>query len=673
VGWENLPRRLLQLGRVRSGLLRRQLDPETFSDQAYRASLRPDRSEQALWRQRRDLLLPARPGPALSTVCDEARWREQVTAVCERALSGEYPFFSRWTGELGWPPRFNFDPVHQLEWPVGEHWLSVLGRGARQDVKLVWEPSRFSLAFYLARAYARHPDERWAEAFWQMLESFVEQNPAELSIAWGCGQEITFRLMAMLFAASVLQESPSTSPHRLALLSRLAWQSGRHIRININQALMQGNNHGVSESVGLWTIGLLFPELRAAESWRAQGERCLAHEVERLVAADGSFAQHSVSYHRVLLDDLIWALRLTEVSGQTLPQVVRDRFESATNWLAEMIDLPSGRCPNYGGNDGANVLPLSACDYLDYRPTLHAAWFLLHRERCFEEGPWDEKLLWLFGPRALSAPLSKLGRSSIFAARQGGYYFLRGRQSWLMTRCHTYRHRPGQCDGLHVDLWYQGVNVLRDAGSYLYHHDDRRWQHYFRSTAGHNTVEINGKDQMTKGPQFLWFDWTRTGERPVLSTDQDGAFFSGEIIDFAGQRGLTHRREITRQGDCYLIRDLVDGHAARRARLRWRLCPAEWHGSGAEWRARIGRDEIQLRLRLPEGASVRLACGEEGEELEGWESLYYGERSQVPVIVVDMPAPAEAVTIIGLTQEISLMARRLGAGPLPASDLRFPA
>ena len=37
-----------------------------------------------------------------------------------------------------------------------------------------------------------------------------------------------------------------------------------------------------------------------------------------------------------------------------------------------------------------------------------------------------------------------------------------------MVRCHRYRDRQGQCDTLHVDLWWRGRNVLCDAGSYQY-------------------------------------------------------------------------------------------------------------------------------------------------------------------------------------------------------------
>ena len=59
--------------------------------------------------------------------------------------------------------------------------------------------------------------------------------------------------------------------------------------------------------------------------------------------------------------------------------------------------------PYYGQNDGALILPLNNCGYHDFRPVVAATQFLVSGTRRFEPGPWDEDLLWLFGPEALTA------------------------------------------------------------------------------------------------------------------------------------------------------------------------------------------------------------------------------------------------------------------------------
>lgn len=652
VGWGNLPRRLLHSWRVDTGQLRRRLDPSEFAEEAFRAQCAATGADQRrLWARRAEGFFPAPPAEVLAALSDQATWDAHVIDPAEEALTGEYLFFGRWYGRLGWPPDFNLDPVLDVHWPKGTHWLEQpdpLHPG--RDVKFVWEASRFALAFCFARAYARSAEDRWAEAFWQMFDAWTEQNPPEQTIAWRCGQEMTFRLMALLFGAVTTLKSPAATEERLYALSRLAWQTGRHVSVNINQARMQGNNHAISEAVGLLTIGLLFPEFQQASSWRRGGQKILAGEVARQVYDDGSYVQHSLNYHRVMMDDLLWAIRLGQTHGHPPPADVLARFQRAADWLSEMIDPAGGRAPNYGNNDGGLVLPLSTCDYTDYRPVAQAAHYLLHQRRCFEPGPWDEKMLWLFGPKSLAAPVDAPTRKASFAAGKGGYYILRGPVSWAMVRCHTYRRRPGQADMLHLDLWYRGENVIRDAGSYMYN-CEQPWRHYFRSTAAHNTLQLDDRDQMTKGPRFLWFEWPKAHLRH-FETSPEGrvGYFEGEHFGYKHLPGRpVHRRSVCRIDDTYIVIDDLLGSDAHDVAIRWRLFPAQWQRDGNSFQAKVAGDEIRLAVTAPEGLHVELLSGRERPTPEGWESLYYGLRTPADTVIVRGRAalPATVVTLIG--------------------------
>lgn len=649
VGWDNVPRRLLQAWRVRTGVLRRRLDAARFSQEAFQRSCSAGVAQQrALWRQRRERFLSIPSRESLCATCDDDTFGRTVLAVCEKALAGEYLFFSHWYGHLGWPPDFNLDPAHGIHWPVGPHWTGTARSGPpRDDIKLVWEPSRFSLAYYFARAYARSGENRWAEAFWTMLEGWVSQNPAQQSVAWGCGQEMTFRLMAMLFGAIVTLESPAATDERLASLSRLAWQTGKHISININYARSQKNNHAISEAAGLWTVGTLFPELPEAAKWQQDGGHVLAAEVRRQIYDDGSFVQHSMNYHRVMLDDLLWALAISRQAAAPLPTVVQARFSRATRWLEQMIDSVSGRVPNYGPNDGALVLPLDCCDYLDYRPTAQAARVLVDGQRSFEPGPWDEKMLWLASESALKAKTREIARPATVRLDEGGYYILRGRESWGMIRCHTYLDRPAQADMLHFDLWAKGENILRDAGSYSYCCQEP-WKHYFIFTASHNTIELDGQDQMVKGPRFMWFRWIRA-KLLDLQTSSDGQSHHLESEHYGYRRlpgSPVHHRSIDRHGDTWVITDDLSGQGEHDIALRWRLCPADWKYIDGLWHATVAGTDLAIAIQAP--WKCRLVSGQESPP-EGWESLYYGRKVPAPTIICQgrSSLPVRLTTWIG--------------------------
>ncbi len=327
------------------------------------------------------------------------------------------------------------------------------------------------------RDHVRNSDSPAADLFWQLLADWDRQNPYGLTAQWACGQEATFRLMAWLFAACVMWDERTADAARYHRLSELVWYTGRHIEGNLVYARSQKNNHAISEAVGLWTIGLMFPELRRAEHWRQQGRRVLLEELDRQIYADGSYVQNSLNYHRLMIDDVLWALRLGELHGQPMPEAA-EKLQPALDWLLAMIDPKTGCVPNYGPNDGAWILPLCSCDYTDFRPVAQAAHYLLRGERCYAPGPWDEQMLWLGGAESLDAPMKEQRRLAHFAAPDGGYYTTSGPRSWAFTRVHSYRDRPTQADMLHLDLWYDGVNVLRDGGSYHYYARPP-WQHYF--------------------------------------------------------------------------------------------------------------------------------------------------------------------------------------------------
>ncbi len=625
VGWDNVPRRIVQSVSVRSGWLRKKLAPERFSREVFPCNNLTDSQRGQQWQERLARFFPIPTAEQLHELVLPQLWQESVTDICTRAMAGEYFFFSHSYEQLGWPPDFNLDPLNSIDWPIGEHWLDTARSGPpRNDIKLVWEASRCSLAFYLARQYRYSLEPVWAERLWEFIEAWIEQNPVNQTVAWGCGQETAFRLMALLTSVFATLQAPATSIERLAKLELLCWQSAKRIEANINYAISQENNHAFSEALGLWTVGLLFPEFPESARWVRRGECILERETIRQIYDDGSYVQHSMSYHRVMLDDLCWAIQLGRINGRELSNALVESVGRATSWLGQFVNADNGRVPNYGANDGANVLPLSCSDYLDYRPTLQAAEATCNMASQLAPGSWSEKTLWLTGRVPTNS--AKTTKEDRWIAKTGGYYVMRGPNSLLMTRATCYRDRPGQCDQLHIDLWIAGFNILRDAGSFRYFHEDPLIKNYFYSVAAHNTIQIGNLEQMTKGPNFLWFNWP-----------QASAFFDeGELrcnATFTTAAGYSHFRNVSRDRDSYTVVDSTESGEAFTA--RWRLAPE------LEWRQ---LDATSFSTQLPELGSLRLKFESDSDLpikvslTQSWESLYYAEKTPCPAIEVTNPS-----------------------------------
>ena len=182
VNWRHLPRRVLQAGLMRSGVLRRRLDAAQFDEACFRRSCRAAPAEQAaLWGERLPRIVCVPDREMLRTLASESLWQQYVLGPAERALAGEYPFFSAGHATLGWPPQFNFDPLHQVRWPTGRHWIDIHGALPPTDIKIVWEPSRLTLAFGLARAWAVTGERRWAEAVWALLGDAERRRAIDVS------------------------------------------------------------------------------------------------------------------------------------------------------------------------------------------------------------------------------------------------------------------------------------------------------------------------------------------------------------------------------------------------------------------------------------------------------------------------------------------------------------
>lgn len=578
--------------------------------------------------------------------------RRRTLEIADDFCRGKFLFFSRHSFDLGWPSDWLLNPMTGGRHENRTHWCNYeTFSPARGDIKEVWEPSRFACAYWLVRAYALTGDEKYPRAFWELFESWCEQNPPNRGPNWKCGQETAIRLFAWCFALHGLWKSPSTTPQRVAAMTIAVALQARRIAGNIDYAVSQKNNHGISEAVGLLTVGLLFPELRGADDWRKTGRAIFEQEVRRQVYSDGTFVQHSMNYHRVMLHDALWAIRLADRCGEPIDPDVRRRIAGAAEFLFQMHDPAAGSVPNYGPNDGALLLPMDSCDYQDFRPTIQAACFLAEGHRVLDHGSWDEMLVWLFGVDALNAPpANRKPESNRFD--DGGYYTLRSGETWCMIRCHTYRDRPSHVDPLHLDLWHRGVNILGDTGTYKYFNaDSPALERYVKDIAAHNTIEIDGRGPLDLYSRFIWLPWPRAR---CVEHSTDG--FRGEHFAYNRQPWrVAHSRHIRILGDGrWEVIDDLSGPGRHQVTLRWHLpdVPYTFEREAGQLVLELPNGRVAFDLEGPPGIVLDIHRGKnDPAKTSGWMSLYYGELLPRPTLEVRVVCqlPATIVTRIQLS------------------------
>lgn len=583
-------------------------------------------------------------------------WKEKVIVEANEILKNKFHYFSNNTYSLGDGPDWFLNPITGNRANPDIHWCDVkIFDPSVGDIKCIWEPSRFAWAYTLVRAFAATGNEKYVKKFWTLFDSWFKANQPNMGPNYTCGQECALRLMAMCFAFYAFNEVPASTPERLIKLMKAIVVHANRIEKNINFAISTHTNHALTEAAGLYTTGLLFPEFSPSSYWLKLGKKILTTEGLKQIYPDGSYIQHSMNYHRLMLHTFLWAVRLGQLNRDVFCNELMSRLNNTTQFLYNMQDESTGRVPNYGSNDGSLILPLNCCGYLDYRPVIQSMYFLLTNKRLFSQGPWDEDLLWLFGPSSLDTPVDRLERQSAKYI-YGGYYTFRTKNSWALIRCHSYKDRPAQADMLHFDLWWHGMNVLRDSGSFMYY-CEKPWQHYFISTAAHNSVKVDDYDQMTKGSRFIWYDWIKSNLSTFNFTDdRKRQFFSGSHFGFTRfGDNIIHYRSIVSllKGNIWVIVDDITGSGVHTAKLYWHLfkAPIKIKGSKIEINTRTGT--ICINVLSQTQLDPHTYSGNE-QIPAGFQSLYYAELTSAPTIVVHakQKLPIRFVSIISLGQQL---------------------
>jgi hypothetical protein len=477
-------------------------------------------------------------------------------------------------------------------------------------------------------------EEKYADSFWHNFETFSSANPPFFGPNWSSGQEVALRLIAFVWAAQVFISSTSSTPERNAALAGAVALHALRIPPTLVYARSQQNNHLLTEAAGLLTAGLALPDHPKASRWCVLGWNLLNKGLQSQIDSSGEYAQHSNNYHRLMLQVVLWTdalIRSNDFSRYYWPPRTEAAILRSIHWLLSMLDPDSGRTPNLGANDGAYIFPLTVCPFSDHRPVLNAA------ARAFPgyalpRGPWDEMALW-FG-----IPLEQ--RRVVPLPGEPGDQ-VSGKESWAYLRTAQFTNRPSHADQLHVDLWWRGLNVAQDAGTYRYNADPP-WDNSLTTALVHNTVTVNGRDQFTRAGRFLYLDWFNADR--CSSPEADPGILKRLRGVHAGYRkqGVRHERTITawENGHWSIQDDLLSLRSPSRKkpltfRLHWLL--PDW-----EWRVESSPAGIVLRLTSPYGPVglyIRVTGGKDVrvELVRAGERLYsFGGGSQMSPTVAAM-------------------------------------
>jgi hypothetical protein len=485
-------------------------------------------------------------------------WKQSLVKDANKLLSGELRYFACHWKKTGNPPDWFLNPFSELHHPYPKlHWTKLADFNEQVgDIKCIWEASRLEWVITLARAYGVTGERKYLRQLNSWLKDWAIKNPLNIGPNWKCGQEASIRLFNLTNAAIILQqhEQPQQT------LTDLVYYHLLRINSNIRYAIAQDNNHGTSEAAGLfiggvWLMIVNQSRYSKAPRFAKKGRKWLENRVAKLVTNDGSFSQHSVNYHRLMLD----VLSFVEFWGKQTYQkpfslLYYKRLRAATNWLYIFTENKSGNAPNLGANDGGLLNHLHSCTYRDFRPSIQLAGLLFTNKIIIEPGKWDEPLFWL-NLQGSSMDIHEPDMKSIVVP--SGYVKLQSKTSWAILRFPYFRFRPSHNDVFHFDLWFDGKNILCDAGTYSYNAPRDEKNIDLKSVQHHNTVSFDNHEQMPQLSRFLMGKWIKPKFIGEIETKLSGEFsWQGAYQDHHRNH---HRRRIRVSEDTWIIEDTLSG------------------------------------------------------------------------------------------------------------------
>ena len=522
----------------------------------------------------------------------------------EGILNGKFSFFNATQISLGKDYNWITNPLNGYVYDIHKHWSDIPDLSEEAgDIKYVWEKSRFSWLLTLIR-YDYHFGKDLSEFVFSEIESWIEHNPINRGPNWRCSQETSLRIFNWYFALTYYADSSALTEARWKKILDVIYASLHHVYHHIDfSRIAVRNNHAITETLFLALSDIFFPFISETKLWAKEGRRWFEEEIAYQIYEDGTFLQFSMNYHRVVIQLLTLGITVTERVGRPFSDVVYDRAYKSLEFLYQCLQEENGWLPNYGSNDGALFFPWSDTDYRDYRPQLNSLHKVLTGGSLYDNRKYTEELDWWNVSSTAAARYHSIKKfEGIKEYPIGGYVIIRDTNTFTFLRCGSHKDRPAQADNLHMDIWVDGKNVLRDSGSYKYN-TTPEYLNYFMGTASHNAVVVDEKSQMLKGGRFIWYYWTQK-ERCTTTETEEAYVFEGVIkaYQFLNERACLMRTVKKMKNEPrWIVTDAVLGLDSFAKKQVWHLDDHQ-----VEFRAK--EDEIPI----------------ESQEVLSYNSDYYG-------------------------------------------------
>ena len=468
------------------------------------------------------------------------------------------------------------------------------------------EWSKFYYGLDLAFAYRKTGEEKYLRAWERLVLSWIAQVPVGFDASDVSGR----RIQNWIYAWDKFASSPNFPGFAEGFEERILASLSEQVS-HLRGHLTRERNHRTLELYALFVAALALPELDADGSLLAFALEELQLNLLADVRPDGVHREQSTHYHMVVLRSFLGVCVNARRFGIRLREQFTGRLERACEF-AMHCHRPDGSIPALSDSD--------AGDYLDL---LELAAELFGRAD--------------FHYVATAGAQGRPPRRRNVSFPDGGYYIQRSdwgeadspfsEARFLIFDCGPLGDGGhGHYDLLSVEIAGGGRPLVIDPGRYTYsEHGPVNWRCWFKGTAAHNTVCVDGQDQT-----------------PYRNGKPRGETARGRLIERWGAPGLDvlcgeaaspayevlHTRRVFFVNNQYwLICDELRGSRPHDFDLRFHLAPEAWNQTSIE------RGALNPAVRAP-GLALVFEASRVPRLEQGWFAPEYGIKFPAPVTSV---------------------------------------
>lgn len=247
------------------------------------------------------------PATSLQTLREKA---QSTVTSAEKLIKGEWRLFNREIKISSATPDWNYDYINGFQFPVEYIWDDLLDKLIPgSDPVNGWETARFHQLYDIALSYSVTKDEKFAEYYFSLINSFINSSPFCKGINWYDTTEVCIRAVNIMLSLPYV----SRSPHFNSNKDKLNWILLSSLLMVQNIPFTGNNDYRIFARILFQLLfSLLYKGDSLSEELRDKAIKLFNREIETQINSDGSLKNNSTAAYVHTLESVTLYLLLSE-------------------------------------------------------------------------------------------------------------------------------------------------------------------------------------------------------------------------------------------------------------------------------------------------------------------------------------------------------------------------